>query len=236
MIVVRYWREGNPQDRWRLGAAADPSTTSWDSDPAKIRSVLSSAERGLITNDNQLLDETAVLYGLNAARLKTHTATLADYAATRQLPLSRLEDVRQLLRADIGARVMLTEVVSLVKVLLTVPATSCTAEPSFSLLRRVKNWLRATMTQQRLNAAAMCATYPEELRSLDVSKLVVVDHRWRIVYNCGCQDTHRGWRTPITSKTDTHSEPPTPIAPISVSRKEKSFSFCGTVFQHAIHI
>ena len=53
-------------------------------------------------------------------------------------------------------------------------------------------------------------------------------HRWRIVFNCGCQNTHRDWRTPITSKTDTHSEPPAPTAPISVSRKENIFSFYGT--------
>ena len=55
-------------------------------------------------------------------------------------------------------------------------------------------------------------------------------HRWRTVFNCGCQNTHRGWRTPITSKTDTHSESPTPIAPISVSRKENVFSFYETSF------
>jgi len=33
-----------------------------------------------------------------------------------------------------------------------IPATSATAERSFSTLRRVKNYLRATMTQQRLNS------------------------------------------------------------------------------------
>ena len=53
-------------------------------------------------------------------------------------------------------------------------------------------------------------------------------HRWRIVFNYGCQNTHRSWRTPIKSKMNTHSKPQTPIAPISVSWRENAFFFYGT--------
>ena len=46
-------------------------------------------------------------------------------------------------------------------------------------------------------------------------------HRWIIVFNCGCPNTHRGWRTPIPNQTNTHSQAPTPTTPIRVFRIEK---------------
>ena len=49
-------------------------------------------------------------------------------------------------------------------------------------------------------------------------------HRWRIVFNCGCPNTHRGWRTPIPNQTNTHSQAPTPTTPIRVFRIEKILS------------
>ena len=100
--------------------------------------LLEDAERALVIGDQQLLEDTAAFYGLNASRLKTHAATMVDFAATRQLQVYCLENVRQLLQADVSAKVMLTEVVKLVKTLLTAPVTSYTAERSFSLLRRLK--------------------------------------------------------------------------------------------------
>jgi len=50
---------------------------------------------------------------------------------------------------------MLTEFNKLLKIILTVPVLSCTAETSFSALRRLKTFLRSTMTQNRLNDIAL---------------------------------------------------------------------------------
>lgn len=47
------------------------------------------------------------------------------------------------------------QLVKLMQLLLIVPATSASAERSFSCLRRVKTWLRSTMTQDRLNSVAL---------------------------------------------------------------------------------
>ena len=49
------------------------------------------------------------------------------------------------------ARKMMSEVDRLLSLYLTIPMTTATAERSFSALRRLKNYLRTTMTQQRLN-------------------------------------------------------------------------------------
>ena len=44
-----------------------------------------------------------------------------------------------------------SEVVTLVKLIQVLPATNATSERTFSAMRRVKGYLRATMTQERLN-------------------------------------------------------------------------------------
>jgi hypothetical protein len=50
---------------------------------------------------------------------------------------------------------MFPEMMKLGSLLLVIPATSATAERSFSCLKRVKTWLRSSMTQTRLNSVAL---------------------------------------------------------------------------------
>ena len=76
------------------------------------------------------------------------------------------------LMADCNLQDLLPEVAQLIKVALTAPATRCTAERSFSLMKRMKSYLRTTMSQARLNHTAICATCGRELRSLDGIQLV----------------------------------------------------------------
>lgn len=52
-------------------------------------------------------------------------------------------------------RSLFPHLVKLLQLLNIVPATSATAERSFSCLRRVKTWLRSSMTQTRLNSAVV---------------------------------------------------------------------------------
>ena len=54
--------------------------------------------------------------------------------------------------------------------IMVLPVTSCEVEQSFSSLRRIKTYLRSTMTQERLNGLALlnvyfCSLYvPSEVR------------------------------------------------------------------------
>lgn len=48
---------------------------------------------------------------------------------------------------------------------LTLPATSCSVERSFSTLRRVKTWLRSTMSDQRLSGLCMLSVHREKVNS-----------------------------------------------------------------------
>uniref|UniRef100_A0A3Q3EIY1 DUF4371 domain-containing protein n=2 Tax=Kryptolebias marmoratus TaxID=37003 RepID=A0A3Q3EIY1_KRYMA len=60
-------------------------------------------------------------------------------------------------------RGLFTEIETLVRLLLVVPVSSSEAERSFSALRRLKTWLRTTMTQQRLNHVAVCHIHQDKL-------------------------------------------------------------------------
>ena len=55
----------------------------------------------------------------------------------------------------------------LLRLVLVSPASSCSAERSFSALRRVKTWLRNTMGQVRLNSLMICAVHQDILERID---------------------------------------------------------------------
>ena len=56
----------------------------------------------------------------------------------------------------------------LLRLLSVCPLSSCEAERSFSALRRLKTWLRATMSQARLNALALSHVHQERLDKINL--------------------------------------------------------------------
>ena len=68
-------------------------------------------------------------------------------------------------------RSLFVDVEQLIRLMLLCPVSSRAAERSFSALRRLKNWLRSTITQQRLNAVVVCRVNKDIVDSLNVSEL-----------------------------------------------------------------
>ena len=60
---------------------------------------------------------------------------------------------------------------SFCRLLLVCPTSSCEAERSFSALRRLKTWLRNTMSQQRLISVAVCHIHQDRLDALDLKAI-----------------------------------------------------------------
>ena len=58
------------------------------------------------------------------------------------------------------------------RIYLTIPVTNCEGERSFSTLSRVKNHLRTTMTQQRLQALSLMCIESEVLQSVDFDDII----------------------------------------------------------------
>ena len=63
---------------------------------------------------------------------------------------------------------MYSEVVTLLKIILVMPATNSLSEQSFSCLRRIKTYLRLTMSQERLNHCMLLNIYKEETDSINL--------------------------------------------------------------------
>ena len=54
------------------------------------------------------------------------------------------------------------------KLILLIPATNATSERSFSALRRIKNWLRNTMSQARVKWCMLLNVHHEKTDSLNI--------------------------------------------------------------------
>ena len=66
-------------------------------------------------------------------------------------------------------KTMFSEISRLLQIFFTIPVTTSTAERTFSLLRRLKTFLRSTMTQPRLNNLMMLYVHREKTSKLDMN-------------------------------------------------------------------
>ena len=62
----------------------------------------------------------------------------------------------------------ISQVIELFKLILVLPATNASSERSFSLLRLVKCYLRATIGQGRLNHLMILSAYKENVDELNL--------------------------------------------------------------------
>ena len=79
---------------------------------------------------------------------------LHDIIQQRQLYIGCLQDLIKLIKTDQAISDTLTELHKFVR-LLTVPISTCTAERSFLVLRRLKTYLHTTLSQEKLNHCAI---------------------------------------------------------------------------------
>ena len=64
-----------------------------------------------------------------------------------------------------------TQVITLVKLILVMPASNATSERSFSALRRLKTYLRCTMSQRRLNNLMVLHVHSERLDKMNLLEI-----------------------------------------------------------------
>ena len=81
-----------------------------------------------------------------------------------------------------GQLEVMSQVSKLVRLLLVMPATNATSKRSFSAVRRIKTYLRLTMSQQRLNHLTLLHIHKyhtESLNLVDVANDFIAgnDHR-----------------------------------------------------------
>ena len=84
-------------------------------------------------------------------------------------PYNSLSEAKQCYR-DItpDVRELFPAVFNLLRLLLFFPVSSCESERSFSCLRRLKTWLRSTMTQKRLNHIVLSHVHKDTLDNINM--------------------------------------------------------------------
>ena len=68
-----------------------------------------------------------------------------------------------------AASYMFSEVKTLLTLFYVIPGSGATAERSFSALRRIKNYLRTTMTSQQLISVVVMNVHRELTDALDIT-------------------------------------------------------------------
>ncbi|KAK0144965.1 hypothetical protein N1851_016140 [Merluccius polli] len=99
---------------------------------------------------------------------------------------SSVAEAAQILRGlHVQVRSLFGTVETLIRLLLVVPISTAEAERSFSALRRLKTWLRSTMSQRRLNSVAVCHAHQEcidQIRTVHISQQFAIKTERRESY------------------------------------------------------
>ena len=90
----------------------------------------------------------------------------------KSLVSSVADIVKEVKAATFETKTMFPLALHILKLLLVVPATSATAERSFSTMKRVNTYLRATMGQERLNSLCLLSVYRERVKEVNIDTLV----------------------------------------------------------------
>lgn len=141
----------------------------------EARELLTSVEHFLLTPSFPA-DEVIAFYGddFNSKRLEMHRDMFHDVLKGQKLnPPANFKDVVDILNSE-GLKHMkdyIDELHKLVRIVMVIPITTCESERSFSMLRRLKSYLRSTMTEARLNHIALLNAHSSTANCLDLNEI-----------------------------------------------------------------
>ena len=124
------------------------------------------------------LDAVYTFYGddfdkeLLHSQLQTFGIHFQDTVEEPVQQISIFDIKRYFLSLSPGQASLLCQVSRLLMLILVMPATNATSERSFNSLRRLKNYLRTTMTQERLNHLMMMHIHKERTDQLDLKSVL----------------------------------------------------------------
>ena len=110
---------------------------------------------------------------LHKFKLETQLKSLTHIVNEKQIKIKDAITIISSLNAS--QKLLVSEVLKLVKLILTVPATNAVSERSCSTLHRFKFYLRSSITQELLSSCLIIATCKEKVDKL---KLVEVANQF----------------------------------------------------------
>ena len=108
---------------------------------------------------------------INFDKLSVQLKMLPDLLQGKFSRVTKLQTLCNVFNEKPISKALLREVHILLKIYLTVPVTTATAERSFSVLRRVKTYLRSSISQQRLNHCMLLYLFKEKIESLNLVRI-----------------------------------------------------------------
>ena len=104
--------------------------------------------------------------------LQQEESTFKTMWEASEQPRSLIEVVKKLKTMDLTTLQMTPNMVTLVRLCLTSPASVANCERSFSTLRRLKTWTRNRISQKRLTWLSVLNTHKEMLDNIDQKALM----------------------------------------------------------------
>lgn len=127
----------------------------------KVKDLERSILRCATIDCSDITSITALYSELSSDRLQLHFDMFRDICRQQQMPIQSVSGIVKFLQDNKNVCQLLPEVVSLVRLFLTIPVTTCTVERSFSVINRLITYLRSTLGQARLNHLAILHCYKE---------------------------------------------------------------------------
>ena len=106
---------------------------------------------------------------LDHSRLKNQLSVLSDVVEGVK---PSLRDIECSLKSFQSTSSIFSEVIKLLQLLYVLPASTATAERSFSSLRHLKTYLRNSMTPKRLNHLLLLHVHKDATEHIDLQEIV----------------------------------------------------------------
>ena len=106
---------------------------------------------------------------LHKFKLETQLKFLSQIVDEKQAGIKDAITIISSLNAS--QKLLVYELLKLVKLILTIPATYAVIERSCSTLRRFKTYLGLSMTQELLSSCPILATYKEKVEKLNLAEV-----------------------------------------------------------------
>ena len=90
---------------------------------------------------------------------------------TKRWKPSNFNEYLELRKSPEEVKAFFPNILGVVKLLLLKPVSSAECKRSFSCLRRLKTWLRSTVTQKRLNGVVLARVHQALIEKIDLSKV-----------------------------------------------------------------
>ena len=132
-------------------------------------------------------DEIKELYSkdIDFQKCLLHLQMLPDAIKSTRIPIQQvtlISTICDVFNETSTLKMLLSEVHKVLKIYLTIPITTANAERCFSALKRIKTYLRTSMTEERLNNSMILHVHRDQLNLEAIAKEFINNDRRKFYF------------------------------------------------------